>query len=379
MAIHKEAAALAAKINKAHGDGAIVIASEMRVPDTFPTGSLTFDLALGGGWPGNQWNEVIGRESHGKTAVTLKTIAACQKRDPNFTTLWIAAEHYDREQAEALGVNNDQVIVVPTQNMEFAYTQLLDFVEKRAVDCAVLDSYPALIAADEDDKGMEDFSVAPGARVTGKFFRKAGAAGLRSHVEEDRPFLGLIINQFRDKIGGFSPQGVPQTTPGGNGKNYAFYSRVQVSRDEWIEETLPGKNMKIKVGQVIKVKTIKNKQAPSQQVATIDFYFRDAPQHGFKRGEYDTVKELLTLGLIYDLIERRGAYFNYGEDRWQGKDAMLDAFRENLDLQERLETELRDVALHEGQRELAEDVVEKAATEGKRTVKRKAKDDDGTA
>lgn len=371
MGLNTEALALATKINKELGEGAVILASEMRVAKTFTTGSLSLDIALGGGWPGNQWVEIIGRESHGKTAVTLKTIAANQAEDPDFFTLWVAAEHYDQRQATALGVDNSRVIVVSTQDMVVAYETMLAYAESRAVDCIVLDSYPALIPPEEEAKGMDEVQVALGARITGKFFRKAGSATRRANSEDDPPILGIMINQFRDKIGGFSPMGQAQTTPGGNAKNYAFYTRVEVRRDEFIEEKIPGKDMKVRVGQTIKIKTIKNKQAPPQQVASVDFYFRDAPMLGFERGDYDTVKELLTLGLIYDLIQRRGAYFTYGDQRWQGREAMLAGFRDDRDLQHHLDKEVRDIALSVGPRELSEDAVDKATAAGTRVVRRK--------
>lgn len=376
MALNTQAVALAAKINKELGEGSLIVANDMRVPKTFTSGSLSLDIALGGGWAGNQWAEVIGRESHGKTAITLKTIAANQAIDPDFSTLWVAGEHYDIDQAEALGVDNSRVMVVPTQDMVVAYDTMLQFSESRAVDCIVLDSYPALIAPEEEQKNMDEVQVALGARITGKFFRKAGSAIRRSMTDpEDRPMLGLIINQYRDKIGGFSPVGTPQTTPGGNAKNYAFYQRVEVKRDEWIEESLPGKNMKVKVGQTIKVKTVKNKAAAPQQVAVLDFYFRDAPINGFDRGQYDTIKELITLSILYDVIQRKGAYFNFGEDRWQGRDAMLQGIRENLDIQETLDAEVRRLALTAGPRDVAEADVDAANTAGTRKVARRAKED----
>lgn len=367
-----EAAALAAKINKALGGDVIVRASDMVQPQPFPTGSLTLDVALGGGWAGNQWVEVRGPQSNGKTAVTLKTIAASQHINPNFLTLWIAAEKYDTDQAEALGVDNERVIVAETRDMEVAYDTVIQFAKDRAVDCVVIDSYPALIPPEEEEKGMSEVQVALGARLTGKFFRMVGTAFARDPLDpNDRPILGIFINQFRDKIGGFSPFGTPQTTPGGNAKNYSFYQQVDVKRDEWIEEKVPGKDMKVKVGQTIKVRTVKNKQAPPQQVASVDFYFRDAPILGFLRGEYDTVKEVLTLGLVYDLIQRRGAYFDYDGNRWQGRDNMLQAFREQPDLLARLDADVRQVALGgQGGREITEEALEKADSAGKRTVKR---------
>lgn len=383
MSLSAEAAALAAKINKALGGEVIVMASDIHQPPPFPTGSLTLDVALGGGWAANQWVEVRGEQSNGKTAITLKTIAANQAKNPNFLTLWVAAEKYDTEQAAALGVDNDRVIVAETRDMEIAYDTVIQFARDRAVDCVVLDSYPALIAPEEEEKGMGEVQVALGARLTGKFFRMVGTSFARDPKDpNDRPILGIFINQFRDQIGGFSPFGTPKTTPGGKAKNYSFYQQVDVKRDEWIEDKVPGKDMKVKVGQVIKVRTVKNKQAPPQQVASIDFYFRDCVdpnphKHGkdevtpFHRGEYDTVKEVLTLGLVYDLIVRRGAYFDYAGHRWQGREALLQAFREEPELLASLDADVRQVALQGGGgREITEDVLEKAETAGTRTVKR---------
>lgn len=386
MPLNAEARALVAKINKEIGAGAILTASEMRIAKRFTSGSLSIDVALGGGWPGNQPIEVIGRESHGKTAVVLKTVAANQALDPDFTVLWVAAEHYDTDQAQALGVDNDRVLVHSTQSMEDAYQTMLAFAESKAVDCIVLDSYPALIADEEAAKDMDEAVMALGARLTGKFFRKYGSAGSRSHLEEERPLLGpIVINQFRDAIGQFSPRGTPKTTPGGNAKNYAYYVRLEVTRDEWIVEKVPGKDLKINVGQTIKTKTIKNKSAAPQQVASVDFYFRDAPILGFKRGEYDDVKQLVVNGLLFDVLQRKGAYFHFDNGeydekgtpkyRWQGKDPMIAAVREDMDLREALQAEvLRRAANPSYASNITEEDVEAAESAGVKRVQRRAKD-----
>lgn len=331
--INSDARALIAQVNKKFGPNAIVMASEIQTTFRFPTGSLSFDVALGGGWPGNQFVEVYGKESHGKTFITLKTIAANQVRDPEFLTLWIAAEHYDRDQAEALGVDSDRVIVIHTQEMEFAYQQVIDFMESKSIDCVVIDSYPALIPSEEAEKDMDEFSMALGARLTGKFFRKAGAYVQRDIDGGEKPFLGIFINQQRDKIGGFSPRGVPQTTPGGNGKNYAFYVRAEVRRGDYITEKRSGQG-EVKVGQEIKINLVKNKSAPPLQVAQIDAYFRDAPSLGFLRGEYDEPKEIIIMGILFKVIEQAGAYFKFKDQKWQGRAALIQAVREDLDLRD---------------------------------------------
>lgn len=370
MPVNSDALALVAKINKDLGEGAVRMAADMVVARRFPSGSLSLDVALGGGWPGNQWIEMLGQESHGKTAVILKTIAENQRVDPEFTTFWVAAEHYNKEWATALGVDNDRVIIFPTNQMEVAYAQMLAFAESRSVDCIVLDSYPALIADEEAAKEMDEVVVALGARLTGKFFRKAGSATHRSMDGTERPILPFIINQWRDQIGGFSPHGTPKTSPGGKAKNYAFYVRTEAARGEWIDETRPGRG-KVRVGQVIKVRTIKNKSAAPQQVASVDFYFRDAPTLGFYKGDYDTVKEITTMGILFGVIKRAGAYFSYGEDRWKGKEGLLQAIREDLDVRERITADVLAAASKVDVASISDDEVTQAEEAGVRSIERR--------
>lgn len=323
-----------AQINKKYGSGSVVLASKMPTVPRFTSGSLSLDVMLGGGWPGNQWNEILGAESSGKTTVVHKTIAANQQQDPNFTTFWVAAEGYDHEWAATLGVDVSRVIVFETNAMEDAYAEMIKAANSRAVDAIVLDSYPALVADDEDAKDMDEATMASGARVTGRFFRKVGAATRRSLVEQERPVLCLIVNQFRDQIGAWSPNGTtPKTSPGGKAKNYAYYTRVEVSRTEWIDEKRPGGS--VRVGQVIKLKTLKSKSAAPQQVASLRFYFADSSA-GFRAGEYDTASQLVTQGVLHGLIRLDGSWYKYADYQWHGDKKMTSALREDLDLQEQL-------------------------------------------
>lgn len=316
----------------------------MAVPRRFTSGSISLDVALGGGWPGGQWVEVRGRESAGKTAIALKTVAANQVLDPEFTALWVAAEAYDTDQATALGVDNTRIVVVPTQEMEFAFETMIDAAESQAVDMIILDSYPALIPGEEADKAMDEFTTAVGARLMNKFTRKAGRATKRNSDGSERPLLGIIINQFRDKIGSFSRFGVPQTTPGGHGKDYFYYAILEVSRDEWITEKRPGIADPVKVGQTMKLRTTKNKSAAPQQVAAVDFYFRGAPYSGFDRGDYDTGKEFFTMGVLFGVISKGGAWYSYGDNKWQGKESVIQALRNDPELRSVIAEEVLDAA-----------------------------------
>jgi recombination protein RecA len=323
-----------AQINKKYGENTVVLASKVAKPTRFPSGSLSLDMILGGGWPTNQWHEIIGEASNGKTALALKTIAINQRRDPNFTTIWIAAEEWVPEYAEMCGVDPTRVHVFTSNVMEIALTAVLEFVETQEVDCVVIDSLPALVPSAEDEKEMDEFTVGRGAMLMGKFFRKMEKAGKRDLLGGERPFIGLIINQWRMKIGVM--YGDPRTTPGGEAKNYFFFTRIDVKRDEWIE-TGTGQE-KRKVGQTIKFQTRKNKSAPPGQTAYTDFYFDDGG--GIDKGEYDYAKEIVALGILNKIITRAGAYYRYADRQWQGADAMLNSIREEVDLQETLQKDV---------------------------------------
>jgi recombination protein RecA len=326
--INAEAQKVMAQINKRFGGNVVVVGADIRenLLGRVSTGSTTFDYVLGGGFPTNQWNELVGEPSHGKTAIALKCIAANQATNPDFTTVWVAAEQWVPEYAEMCGVDTSRVIVVETNIMEEAYDSVIAFAESKSVDAIVIDSLPALVPSPESEKNMDEMTVGRGALLTNKFFRKAGAAMKRSLTEDERPVLGLIINQFRMKIGVM--HGDPRTTPGGQGKDYAYFTRSEVKRDEWIESG-SGTN-KVRVGQRIKIRTTKNKTAPPQQVAYVDFYF--SPFSIYEAGDYDTAKEVAALAIVKEIVDRKGGWIYYGERKWQGQENLVNSIREEIDL-----------------------------------------------
>ena len=122
-------------INKKYGENIIVQGNQVKeeVP-RITTGILAYDLMLGGGWPANQWSEIIGDESSGKTALAYKTIAANQAIDPDWVAMWIAAEEFVPDYAKAIGVDLDRLWVVETNVMEQVYDLIIRAMENRAVD-----------------------------------------------------------------------------------------------------------------------------------------------------------------------------------------------------------------------------------------------------
>jgi len=330
--ISAEAKKIMAQINKKLGSDVVVMGGDIRedLIQRASTGSTTLDYILGGGFPTNQWNELRGEPSHGKTALALKTIAANQAVNPEYVAVWVAAEQWVPSYAEMCGVDISRVIVIETNIMEEAYDAVLAFAESKAVDAVVIDSLPALVPGPENEKNMDEMTVGRGALLTNKFFRKAGAAMKRSLTEAERPILGIIINQYRSKIGVM--HGDPRTTPGGQGKDYAYFTISEVRRDEWIEDGT-GVN-KVRVGQRIKIRVIKNKTAPPQQTAYIDYYFKDASV--FAAGDFDTAKEVAAMCITLNIVDRKGGWVYYGERKWQGLESFANSVREELDLQDEL-------------------------------------------
>jgi recombination protein RecA len=334
--ISPEAKKIIADLNKKLGGDVLVVASDItEFGGRVSTGSVTYDYILGGGFPVNQWHELVGEPSHGKSYLAMKMIAHNQAKDPDYTAVWVAAEPWVADWAITCGVDPTRVIVVETTVMEEAYDACLAFAESKAVDCIVIDSYPALTPSPEVAKGMDELTIGRGAMLTNKFFRKVGAAMQRSLTESERPIIGIMVNQWRFKIGVM--HGDPRTTPGGVGKDYAYFTRTEVKRDEWIEIG-PSGNKK-RIGQSMRLRTLKNKSAPPHRVAFIDMYFDEGGQ--CLPGEIDFGKEIVALCLVKEIITRRGAWYYYKDDKWQGVDGIINAVREDITLAE----ELRQLAL----------------------------------
>jgi recombination protein RecA len=196
----------------------------------------------------------------------------------------------------------------------------------REVDAIVIDSLPALVPNEEDDNDTGDWSVGLAARLNNQFFRKQGTATKRSLVAVERPVTGFIINQWREKIGVM--RGDPRVAPGGRQKDYEYYTRVEVRRDDWIKvDDEP-------VGQVTKIRVWKNKSHRPQRTAVFDMYFAEGAE-GHPAGRIDHIKEVVDIGIAYDIIRQGGGgMFYIGDRSWKGRAAVAESLRSEDDLRE---------------------------------------------
>lgn len=241
---------------KTDGDGQLVdIITEMSADvETIKTGSLVLDSILGGGFGRGRIVEVYGRESSGKTSIAISTAANVQREGG--TAVYIDAENaFDPYYAASLGVNLEELFFSQPNSAEQALDLVSTLTESGEVDLIVVDSVAALVPQAELEGDAGDMTVGALARLMSKELRK-----LVSKARANNTTV-IFINQTRDKIGGFSPFGTPQVTPGGQALKFYSSQRVEIKKGKPIKgDTAETKNKTI--GTNIGLKIVKNKIAP---------------------------------------------------------------------------------------------------------------------
>ena len=320
----KQAIDMAIKqIDKEFGKGALVRLGDKTIEpiDVISTGSLGLDVALGvGGIPRGRVVEVYGPESSGKTTLTLHMIAQSQKEGG--VCAFIDAEHaLDTQYAKNLGVDIDNLLVSQPDYGEQALDILETVIRSGAVDLIIVDSVAALTPKVEIDGDMDDLQVGLQARLMSKAMRKVTSLLHKFNTTV------VFINQIRMKIGMIG-YGSPETTTGGNALK--FYSSVRLD----IRRIATLKQAEESVGNRVKVKVVKNKVAPPFKVIEFDIMFGE----GISR-----IGELIDYGIKYDIVDKAGAWFAYGDQKiGQGKEKAKEFLKNNPLIAEEIEAKILD-------------------------------------
>lgn len=302
-------------IEKQFGKGAIMRLGESthQNVETFPTGSVSLDLALGGGIPKGRIIEVYGPESSGKTTLTLHAIAEVQRKGG--VAAFIDAEHaLDPQYAQRIGVNLETLLVSQPDNGEQALEIVESLVRSNAVDLIVVDSVAALVPQAEIEGDMGDSHMGLQARLMSQALRK-----LTAIISKSKSTV-IFINQLRMKIGVMF--GNPETTTGGNALKFYASLRMDIRRISQIKQ---GDQV---IGNRTRVKVVKNKVAPPFREAEFDIMYNE----GISREG-----DVLDLAAAKEIVEKSGAWFSYkGEKIGQGREATKNYLRENPKVLEEL-------------------------------------------
>ncbi len=308
------------QITKQFGDGSIMKLGEAKKIDVelLPTGSLSLDLALGGGIPKGRIIEIYGPESSGKTTLALHAIAEIQKQGGQ--AAFIDAEHaLDPAYARRIGVKTEDLLISQPDNGEQALEICETLVRSGAVDLIVVDSVAALVPQAEIDGDMGDAQMGLHARLMSQAMRK-----LTGIISKSKATV-VFINQIRMKIGVMF--GNPETTTGGNALKFYASVRMDIRRIGQIKQA------DSTIGNRTRVKVVKNKIAAPFRLAEFDIMYNEGIS---KTGD------ILDLAVEHGIIEKAGAFYKYkGKNIGQGREAAKQFLKDDPKFMADIEKQVR--------------------------------------
>jgi recombination protein RecA len=310
------------KIEKDFGKGTIMKLGDHAIENiqVISTGSIGLDAALGiGGFPRGRVIEIYGPEASGKTTLAIHAIAEAQKNGG--IAAIIDAEHtFDRNYAEKLGVDVENLLISQPDNGEQALEITDNLIRSGALDIVVIDSVAALTPKAEIEGEMGDSKMGLQARLMSQALRK-----LTANISKTKTSC-VFINQLREKIG--IVFGNPETTTGGNALKFYASVRVDIRRTAQLKE---GEEI---IGSRTRVKIVKNKLAPPFRKADFDILYGEG---------ISQLGEVVDLGTDFNIIKKSGSWFSYGDTKiGQGRDAVKQILKDNPELYEELKTKVQE-------------------------------------
>lgn len=308
------------KIDKTYGRGSIMKLGDDNIEnvEVIPTGSVGLNYALGvGGYPRGRIIEIYGPESSGKTTLAIHAIAEAQKQGG--IAAIIDAEHaFDRFYAESLGVDVNSLLISQPDNGEQALEIADQLIRSSAIDIIVIDSVAALTPKAEIEGEMGESKMGLQARLMSQALRKLTGTISKTGT------TCIFINQLRDKLG--VTFGSPETTTGGNALKFYSSVRLDIRRLGQIKD---GDQV---VGNLTRVKVVKNKVAPPFRKTEFEIFFGKG---------ISKIGEIVDLGVQFEIVKKSGAWYSYQDTKLgQGREAAKQIIEDNPELAEELEAKI---------------------------------------
>lgn len=324
------------EVDKKYGKGMLVRGADARglKINRLKTGSLTLDIAMGGGWAMGKMNEIFGPYSGGKSYVAQLTMAQTQRDYPDMDVALIDFEGaFDEAWADKIGVNVDSLLISSPEYMEDGLQIALQLIQSGDVALIVIDSLGAACPKAEYDGVMEDWTIGLRARLGNQFARKSKPHVnlLTEEIDLGRTTI-LIVNQIYSNIGGYGDSDV---TPGGVQVKHGSMVRVKIRKGELVQDTDGTLIM-----QESRFTVEKNKTFPPKKTGAFWFSTKDNPKG--KAGQIWRAGEVITYGVLSGIIKRSGAWYTlpegFGQEKpMQGEKAVADWVVEHPELFPKLE------------------------------------------
>lgn len=301
----------------------VIAGNNQQGVDFVSSGSLSLDLALGGGYAKGRLIEIRGYESSGKTTLALTACREAQK-ETGKAVVYIDKENaIDMDYVEALGVDisPDKFLLTQPGTAEECLEIIREVIKSKDVCAVVMDSVAAMFPKCYLEADVGDAKMGVLARLM-----SAWLPGFVGDVKANNLLL-IFINQFREKIG--IAYGNPTTTPGGKALGFYTSQVLEVTKAGVIgdkgEET----------ANHVKVKVCKNKVAPPLRKAEFDIRFGEG---------IDRASEVLQVAIDHKIIEKAGSFYKYhGTNIGQGAERARESLLDNPELLEQIEEEISKV------------------------------------
>jgi len=338
--VRDKALALADDINKKHGDGSAMMASDIPLFPPISSGSLALDFAVGfGGMPSDRVVEISGREGTGKTTLALLIMEQFLNAQPDRLALILDTEHKMSkgwlQQILPPEWLSSRVLYFQPDHIEQATNMYAQAVESGLVCFALLDS----IGGSPTVRSNEDATVA---RVGGNAIGVGEFARRAANLSAKYRCLTIGVNQVRANM---NPRGFSDETPGGKAWRHACILRIELVRGRDFQESVV-RGEKIRVGHTVAAKVRKNHLAPEGRTAFWWFYSVPTEEYGFG---VDTLDEIARLGVLTRVVSLKGSWYHHpalpaykdsGDHKIQGLPALKQLVRSDEALRKTLASEI---------------------------------------
>ena len=295
-----------------------------------PSAALTNDL--GGGIGLGRQTLIWGSKSAGKSSLCLE-MAGNAQRSGKTVAIIDSESSYDKEWAARLGVNNDEILVSRVKTIYEAADIGCELM-KAGVDLLIVDSISSLLPSsyfkDDDLRGMQ------GTKQIGSQSKDLASAVQLLNYSNNNTAL-VLISQVRNKI---TTYGASQQPMGGHA--VLFYSTASIrltssarDNDQITKEYSYGKKkIKRPVGRTVTYHIDFNKIGKPGGAGTYDFYY------GGDDVGIDKVGEIVDLAISLGVVEQRGSWLFFGDEKWQGRHALIDNVKKSAALDKALRNEV---------------------------------------